>query len=46
MEEGGTVEDVEGICVYRDVSKGCVYQDLRGKDDEERPGQLDGLIRI
>ncbi|MEG3068543.1 MAG: TraR/DksA C4-type zinc finger protein [Syntrophaceticus schinkii] len=37
-EEGGTVEDVEGISVYRD-DQGMLYQDLRGKDDEERPGQ-------
>ncbi|MDD2554993.1 MAG: TraR/DksA C4-type zinc finger protein [Syntrophaceticus sp.] len=37
-EEEGTVEDVEGISVYKD-EEGNLYQDLRGKDDEGPPGE-------
>jgi YteA family regulatory protein len=39
-EEGGTVEDVEGIAVYRDAD-GMYYQDFRGKDDEGKARDLD-----
>jgi YteA family regulatory protein len=35
-EEGGVVEDVEGISVYHDQD-GSYYQDFRGKNDEGRP---------
>ncbi len=38
IEEEGTVEDVEGIPVYKD-EQGLFYHDLRGKDDEDHPGQ-------